>query len=978
MAKGLKYYFAICLYFVFSLDLGAQMNPDTLDFKLYQFDLNVVLDDSPTIQKLGTEIISELDYVDEPNLKALIWIVSTKFNIHINDLDQAKNSIKKAYNEYLHDPSKISTNTLAEIYSTKAMLASSENDIIKFESFLDSCLITLKKEEEPNYTDLAFVYQRLCYIYFGKGQVIKSIDYMRKAESEMKQHNQLNKLDSLILGNIYNDIAYLSNSTGNNDDVIPYYRLALQYNPTAWNIKLSLINNLRNEGDHKTAHRLVLEVIDEVGDDQPEGKAAAMLTLIAIIGTSEQYLFENPEKEMLSYANKIVEIQKLLKTTSYPYDANSFGILCDYFRRVSKVIDHDKAAKYLQKLESLMAEKGELVVNAQSFGFKVNVLIRNAQLAWANKDYEKSEAFLKELITKYTGKQEPSVEDIKAIMLQKEEFKTVIIDYARMLTHKGSVGGGSAEHLYEADEKYLIVDAVLDSLLSFNESKLEINDIEELHKLGFGLAIKQFEITRDQQYLNTAYQRFEKLSTLTAFRHHKQSTLRYSNERDTKLKSDKNLLREELDILEGIVSEDESDQLAIEKQIDSLNRLFIEISEDLNVAGNSYVDQSEKNKLASIKQLQSSMSENEVIYHAAHDRYAQEIYTLIISKSEVKSQVIYIESIRNKIDQLLTSLSDPSSEDYEPQLKYFYKHFIEPFEGFIKDKKLVVIPGQDLALLPFGLMMDAQGKYLCFSNPILYKYSSSWQENTIEGENIAGRFICFAVPPDYTSNVEGPDFLSAALKEVQFLKEKYGAELILNKKKPKASFIQKSKEAQLLHVAVHSNLEPLNPIKSSLILSSEERNDQRIYYHEIDDLELSADLVLLSSCQSGLSYPKSTGSVSSLARAFQLAGAKNLIQTAWSINDESTSTLMEIFYNKLEEGNEVSITLAEAKKVFLSQAPAKWQHPYYWGAFVLNGVDGVVAIPKSPYFKSPLLIALVALFGISLIIIARKWANNNS
>ena len=974
MAKGLKYYFAICLYFAFSVALGAQMSTDTLDFKLYQFDLSVVLNDSPTIQKLGPEIISELDHVIEPNYRVLIWLVSTKLNIHIGDLEQAKKSIKEVDLEYQLAPSKINTNTIAEIFSTKATLASSENDITKFESYLDSCLLILQTEKEPNYTDLAFVYQRLCYIYFGKGQVIKSIDYMRKADIEMKQHDQLNKLDSLILGNIFNDIAYLSNSTGNNDDVIPYYRLALQYNPTAWNIKLSLINNLRYEGDHKTAHRLVLEVIDEVGNDQPEGKAAAMLTMIAIIGTSEQYLFKNPEKEMLSYANKIVEVQKLLKTSSYPYDANSFGILCDYFRRVSKVIDYDKAAKYLKRLEDLMEEKGELVINAQSFGFKVNVLIRKAQLAWANKEYEKSEAFLKELITVYTGEQDPSVEEIKAIMLQKEEFKTVIIDYARMLTNKGSVGGLGGEYLKDADEKYRIVDSVLDSLLSFNESKLEINDIEELHKLGYGLAIKQYEATKDQQYLNTAYQRFEKLSTLTAFRHHQQSTLRYSNQRDTKLKREKNLLREELDILEGIVSEDESDQLAIEAQIDSLNKLFIGISENLYVGRSSYVNQTEKNKLASIVQLQSTMSENEVIYHAAHDRYAQEIYVLLISKDDVKTRVIYIESIRNKIDQLLASLSDPSSDDYQPLLQDFYKHFIQPIEGFIKDKKLVFIPGQDLALLPFGLLMDAQANYLCFKNPILYKYSSSWKRDRTESENKAGKFISFAVPSSRTTKEEGPDFLSAALKEVSFLKEEYGAELILQEKNPKAAFIEKSKEAQLLHVAVHSNLEPLNPIKSSLILSSKEGNDQKIYYHEIDDLALSADLVLLSSCQSGLSYPKSTGSVSSLARAFQLAGAKNLIQTTWSINDESTASLMQIFYNKLEEGNEVSTTLAEAKKEFLNQAPSKWQHPYYWGAFVLNGADGVVTIPKSSFFKSPTFLGIAAILVIFLFVFGRNRA----
>ena len=997
MARSMKYCVAICLFICLFQHSYAQISNDSLDALLYEFEAAVIQNDSEIVQSLGKKLALKKTEVKEINRQVLLINSEIKLNLHLDDLDKAREIIENAEKICRSNSEEINSNTLSQLYYTKSLFANLKGDVELEESCLDSCVTILKTEGNINHQLLASAYQNLCYIYYGKSQVLKSIDLLRMAEAEMKEINTMNQIDSLLIGNIFNDIAYLCGSVGNNDEVIPYYRLAIDYNPTAHNIKISLANNLRYEGDHKTANVIVQSVLDETSDSRPDIKASALTAMNTIIGTSENYLYDNPEEEMIRYYNEIIEYQKELPKTFYPYDAAAAGVLSDYFRRVVKERDLKKATFYLGEQKRLLEEKAELYDNASVFYLRTNHKSRSAQLDWMQKDFESSEARFQDLIAFYTGIEEASDEAILNIVYQKEQLKHILIDYTRMLLNQGTYSGNDLEYFEKADAKYLLVDTAIDSLLSFNEAKIDEEATAALQRVGFGIALKQYESTQDKKFLTKAYQRFEKLSTLSSYRHHLQSTMRYSNEKETELKKHKNLLREEMDILEGVVSEDEKEQARINQSLDSLNNIFIGVSEQLSSATNSYNDQTEKNKLASLDQLQNSMSFDDVFFHVVLDNIAEEVYILLVSKDQVESKTFYINDLQYKIDQVLKSLSNPESNDYKDQLKALYADFISPFELLIQNKKLIFIPGQYVASLPFGLLMDDQEEYLCFKNPILYKYSSSWKPKENHDLVRGKKFVAYATKSNIDGinsgsnsgsqfasaeglntsdgNVRtaiGTEFLSAALKEVNLLKDKYGADLFYNEENPKQTFIEKSQQANLLHVAVHSNVEPLNPIKSSLMLTADNSKEGQLYYHEIDDMQLTADLVLLSSCQSGLSYPKNAGSVSSLARAFQLAGAKNLIQTTWSINDESTSDLMKIFYKKLEEGEEISKTLARAKKEFVLQAPSKWQHPYYWGAFVLNGEDGVVNIPKATFSRSSVF-GVTGIMSLLLLFIFAKY-----
>ena len=99
-------------------------------------------------------------------------------------------------------------------------------------------------------------------------------------------------------------------------------------------------------------------------------------------------------------------------------------------------------------------------------------------------------------------------------------------------------------------------------------------------------------------------------------------------------------------------------------------------------------------------------------------------------------------------------------------------------------------------------------------------------------------------------------------------------------------------------------------------------------------LKLNSDLVVLSSCRSGLGEIDEAEGVIGMQKSFFEAGAKSVVVSLWDVNDKYTSLFMQSFYKYLSEGFDKSEALRKAKIFFKENYSA---NPYYWSAFVLSG-----------------------------------------
>jgi len=97
--------------------------------------------------------------------------------------------------------------------------------------------------------------------------------------------------------------------------------------------------------------------------------------------------------------------------------------------------------------------------------------------------------------------------------------------------------------------------------------------------------------------------------------------------------------------------------------------------------------------------------------------------------------------------------------------------------------------------------------------------------------------------------------------------------------------------------------------------------------------KLNAQLVTLSACETGLSKVAPGAEILGLARGFLSAGARALLLSLWTVNDEATAELMGDFYSTLQRGADVSASLRIAQKRFIERGA----HPYYWSPFFVIG-----------------------------------------
>jgi CHAT domain-containing protein len=104
----------------------------------------------------------------------------------------------------------------------------------------------------------------------------------------------------------------------------------------------------------------------------------------------------------------------------------------------------------------------------------------------------------------------------------------------------------------------------------------------------------------------------------------------------------------------------------------------------------------------------------------------------------------------------------------------------------------------------------------------------------------------------------------------------------------------------------------------------------------IFNLNLPAELVVLSACETGLGEDVKGEGLVGLTRGFMYAGSPRVLVSLWSVNDQGTSELMSRFYKKmLQEGQKPAAALRAAQIEMLQTS--QWKEPYYWAAFTLQG-----------------------------------------
>ncbi|MFQ5675080.1 MAG: CHAT domain-containing protein, partial [bacterium] len=187
------------------------------------------------------------------------------------------------------------------------------------------------------------------------------------------------------------------------------------------------------------------------------------------------------------------------------------------------------------------------------------------------------------------------------------------------------------------------------------------------------------------------------------------------------------------------------------------------------------------------------------------------------------------------------------------------------------------------------------------------------------------------------------------------------------------NFRKEAGKYRILHLATHFLSNDNQPLYSKIALTQEDKaeTDGYLQTYEVFNLDLNADLAVLSACNTGLGKLHKGQGLIGISRAFTFAGVPSLVVSLWNVDDESTSIIMRNFYQNLKDGLNKKQSLRLAKLSYLKSVQASRLDPFYWAPFILLGDASPIQFPKQS--SSPLpLILLAAVLGISAFLFLNK------
>lgn len=150
------------------------------------------------------------------------------------------------------------------------------------------------------------------------------------------------------------------------------------------------------------------------------------------------------------------------------------------------------------------------------------------------------------------------------------------------------------------------------------------------------------------------------------------------------------------------------------------------------------------------------------------------------------------------------------------------------------------------------------------------------------------------------------------------------------------------RELPILHLNGHGRADAKRPERSGLLLSSYDRRGRSrpgwLTAKEVRELDLEADVVVLSACRTGLGREVRGEGLMGLSHSFLAAGASSVVASLWNVDDRATAALMGRFHRELLGGRPPAEALRTAQLHLRDET--RWRAPYFWGAFMLQG-DGL-------------------------------------
>ncbi|KAA3624813.1 MAG: CHAT domain-containing protein [Bacteroidetes bacterium] len=512
----------------------------------------------------------------------------------------------------------------------------------------------------------------------------------------------------------------------------------------------------------------------------------------------------------------------------------------------------------------------------------------------------------------------------------------------------------------------------------------------KVYEEAIDFSFQLFKQTQEQKYLDLAFFYLEKnKSTLLLAELNKTNSNEFSGI-NLELIDEEKRLKKKLSLYEKLIFEEElkatPDSIKLGFWYDTnieLKHRYDSIMANIKENHPDYFQLQYDLSISSIPDIQRKLPKNTaLIEYMLGD---SSMFTFAITKDEIifkrHKQIPGITSslktFRNHLHQYDYGNKEETDKKNEfisftENAQRLYDLLLKPVLSEIKAENLVIIPDGQLGYVPFEIFLSDIPEshnynyrslpYLFLDRTIRYEYSATLLTREFPKKKTKNLYTGFG--PEY----EGDELMAsrsgldsilvsnlfegtarAGLTPLQYnqpeineIAENTKGQAFTGSFALESTFKETAPDSRILHLAMHSLTNDEAPLYSQLVFSKEPDTleDGLLHAYELYNMQLNAELAVLSACNTGAGKLQKGEGIMSLSRAFKYAGCPNIVMSLWKADDLSTKKIMTNFFDNLKDAQGKDVALQEARKTYLfEQADDAMTHPYYWATFVLIG-DG--------------------------------------
>ena len=405
--------------------------------------------------------------------------------------------------------------------------------------------------------------------------------------------------------------------------------------------------------------------------------------------------------------------------------------------------------------------------------------------------------------------------------------------------------------------------------------------------------------------------------------------------------AEENQFQTEIGLLEQQL-EEEADNQQLRLRIFEAKQAYFDFVENLEETYPNYYNLKYQTDLLTTKELQNNLPK----YSAVLSYFIGKESIYIFYVSSTKLNVFTVQKPENftqQVNALRNSIKYRINDMFSSTAGSLSKVLVPKINDNIR--QLIIIPDGITGTIPFeALRLEESNQYLVQKYGISYDYSASLINDRFQMSSSDAQGILLAAPISFDQNETKMARLPGSESEVKEIRYLF----MSTDDQPNVLFNERASEKQIkssdlanykyLHFATHGMVHESKPDLSRIFLAPDEAEDGNLFSSEIYSLDINADLVCLSACETGLGKIAKGEGIIGLSRSLMYAGARNLIVSLWQVSDASTSELMIDFYQQHLNHSSNMIFSDDLRKAKLKLiASENYADPYYWAPFILIG-----------------------------------------